>query len=114
MTAQEISTLLRHGLKPIVFVVNNRGYTIERKIYGPHSSYNDLQNWSYRALPSVFGPESCARSYSVSTLGELDATLATVSASSCFSLVELHMDPMDAPASLERLAMRAAEFDYGV
>jgi indolepyruvate decarboxylase len=114
MTAQEISTLLRHGLKPIVFVINNRGYTIERKIYGPHSSYNDLQNWSYRALPSVFGPESCARSYSVSTLGELDATLATVSASSCFSLVELHMDPMDAPASLERLAMRAAEFDYGV
>jgi TPP-dependent 2-oxoacid decarboxylase len=35
MTAQELSTILRRGLKPIIFLVNNNGYTIERLILGP-------------------------------------------------------------------------------
>lgn len=34
MTVQELSTILRLNLKPIVFLVNNDGYTIERLILG--------------------------------------------------------------------------------
>jgi len=26
--------MMRHGLKPIIFVINNGGYTIERYIHG--------------------------------------------------------------------------------
>jgi indolepyruvate decarboxylase len=37
MTAQELSTILRRGLKPIIFLVNNNGYTIERLILGSGS-----------------------------------------------------------------------------
>jgi indolepyruvate decarboxylase len=29
-TAQELSTMLRHDLKPVIFLINNGGYTIER------------------------------------------------------------------------------------
>jgi pyruvate decarboxylase len=29
LTVQELSVMLRHGLKPIIFVLNNSGYTIE-------------------------------------------------------------------------------------
>src|SRR5207237_10009195 len=32
MTAQELSTLLRYDLKPIIFLINNDGYTMERDI----------------------------------------------------------------------------------
>src|SRR5262249_13514579 len=30
VTAQELSTILRHGHKPTIFLINNGGYTIER------------------------------------------------------------------------------------
>jgi indolepyruvate decarboxylase len=42
MTAQELSTIPRRGLKPIIFLVNNNGYTIERLILGPGSRYDDI------------------------------------------------------------------------
>lgn len=34
LTVQELSTMTREGLTPIVFVLNNQGYTIERCIHG--------------------------------------------------------------------------------
>ena len=113
MTAQEISTMLRHGLTPVIFVINNRGYTIERKIYGPHSSYNDIQNWNYTALASVFAPEARIQTYQASSQCELETALNALAQPTCFTVIELHMDPMDAPASLERMGPRVAEFDYG-
>ena len=30
MTVQEISSMIRSNIKPIIFVINNGGYTIER------------------------------------------------------------------------------------
>ncbi|WP_460205364.1 alpha-keto acid decarboxylase family protein [Scytonema sp. NUACC21] len=40
MTAQELSTMLRYDLKPIIFLINNDGYTIERDIHGEKMPYN--------------------------------------------------------------------------
>jgi hypothetical protein len=34
LTVQEISPMIRLGLKPIIFVLNNSGYTIEKFIHG--------------------------------------------------------------------------------
>lgn len=34
LTAQEVSTMIRKGLKPILFIICNDGYTIERFIHG--------------------------------------------------------------------------------
>jgi TPP-dependent 2-oxoacid decarboxylase len=53
MTVQELSTILRHGLKPIILLLNNLGYTIERMILGPGAEYNDIQNWKYVKLAEV-------------------------------------------------------------
>jgi indolepyruvate decarboxylase len=53
MTGQELSTIIRHRLNPIIFLLNNEGYTIERVLRdGP---YNDVQMWKYHRLPEVFG-----------------------------------------------------------
>ncbi len=48
LTAQEISTMVRYGTKPIIVLLNNRGYTIEAEIHdGP---YNRIKNWDYAGL----------------------------------------------------------------
>ena len=33
MTVQELSTMVRYGKSPIIFVLNNKGYTAERLIH---------------------------------------------------------------------------------
>jgi len=64
LTVQEISTMIRHGLKPIIFVINNKGYTIERMIHGMKATYNDIQPWNHTGLLNVFGADSSnAKSY---------------------------------------------------
>ena len=47
-TAQELSTVMRHGLTPTIFVLNNKGYTIERHLHGRDRRYNDIVNWYVR------------------------------------------------------------------
>ena len=55
MTAQELSTIIRYGFSPIIFILNNGGYTVEVEIHdGP---YNVINNWDYFKLAEVFDPE---------------------------------------------------------
>jgi pyruvate decarboxylase/indolepyruvate decarboxylase len=55
LTAQEVSTMIRHHLAPVIFLINNDGYTVERIIHGENMHYNDIQPWKYAQLPAVFG-----------------------------------------------------------
>jgi len=51
-------------LKPIIFVLNNGGYTIERFLHGPTRSFNDTVNWYEHELSSLkwcFPKEKCRR-----------------------------------------------------
>jgi indolepyruvate decarboxylase len=54
-TAQELSTILRHGHNPVIFLINNGGYTIERGYLGKAERYNDIATWAYTDLPKVSG-----------------------------------------------------------
>ncbi|KAI8356603.1 thiamine diphosphate-binding protein [Choanephora cucurbitarum] len=47
LTCQEISVFIRQGLTPVIFLLNNDGYLIEKLIHGPHRSYNNFQMWEY-------------------------------------------------------------------
>ncbi|BAT97418.1 Pyruvate decarboxylase [Vigna angularis] len=48
VTAQDVSTMIRNEQNPIIFLINNGGYTIEVEIHdGP---YNVIKNWNYTAL----------------------------------------------------------------
>ncbi len=40
----------RMELKPIIFVLNNSGYTIERYLHGEKRKYNDITNWYVHLL----------------------------------------------------------------
>ncbi|KAJ5221869.1 uncharacterized protein N7469_010756 [Penicillium citrinum] len=114
MTAQEVSTMVRHKLGVIIFVICNDGYTIERMIHGWDKSYNDIQPWDFQMLPAVFKPEpDSVRTYSVHTEADLDALLTDpqFGPASNFGdkqppplrLVEVHMAKEDAPQSLHKM-----------
>jgi indolepyruvate decarboxylase len=113
MTAQELSTILRHGLKPIIFVLNNRGYTIERVILGPQAKYNEIQNWNYAELADSFADGRPLRSYVVSTEGELETALTRAAAESEFTVIELRLEKLDAPAGLKRMGAQIVKFNFG-
>jgi indolepyruvate decarboxylase len=99
MTCQEVSTLIRQGLNPVIFVINNDGYQIERVFNdGP---YNDLQMWKYHRLPEVFGGGwGCE----VKTEDELEAALARAKGEAdSLALIEVRMDRHDVATPLRRM-----------
>lgn len=98
MTAQEISTMIRIGVKPLVFVINNEGYTIERYIHdGP---YNDISSWHYHKLPEVFAGRSGIDVY---TEGQLEEVLASLKDNNEFALIEVHFEKMDSSESMKAI-----------
>jgi indolepyruvate decarboxylase len=110
-TAQELSTMLRHGLKPVIFLINNGGYTIERGYLGKTEEYNDIARWDYAKLPKVFCPDTTARSFLVKTVADLEKALSAPNDSLIF--IESVMDPYDAPAPVIHSSNTGAELDYG-
>jgi indolepyruvate decarboxylase len=111
VSAQELSTILRHDHKPVILLINNGGYTIERGYIGKAEPYNDIAKWAYADLPKVFRPDTSARSFVVRTVGDLQNALRTPNDTMIF--VESIMDPHDAPAAVLISSNRGAELDYG-
>jgi indolepyruvate decarboxylase len=111
VTAQELSTILRHDHKPVIFLINNGGYTIERGYLGKTEPYNDIANWTYADLPKVFRPDTSARSFVVKTCGDLQNALSAPNDTMIF--VESIMDPHDAPTAVIGSSNKGADLDYG-
>lgn len=113
LTAQELSTILNRGLKPIIFVLNNEGYTIERYILGMNSAYNDIANWKYAQTPAVFAPEKDVFCVTVKTEDQLETALSEAEKSKRAAVIELCLARDDAPESLKKFCAMTAELDYG-
>ena len=104
LTVQSLSTMIRQQLKPIIFVVNNDGYTVERLIHGMKEPYNDIHMWDYKTLPAVFGGDNVVV-HDVNTSHELKETFEKINAhSDCMHFVEVKMAIEDAPAKLSDIA----------
>jgi indolepyruvate decarboxylase len=111
VTAQELSTILRHDHKPVIFLINNGGYTIERGYLGKTETYNDIANWAYADLPKVFRRDTSARSFVVKTNGDLQKALSASNDTMIF--VESIMDPFDALAPITNSGNKGADLNYG-
>ncbi|HET6977366.1 MAG TPA: thiamine pyrophosphate-binding protein [Pyrinomonadaceae bacterium] len=111
VSAQELSTILRHDHKPVIFLINNGGYTIERGYLGKDEAYNDIANWSYADLPKVFRRDTSAQSFVVNTNEDLQQVLGVPNDTMIF--VESVMDRYDALAPVINSSNRGAELDYG-
>ncbi|MBO0472523.1 alpha-keto acid decarboxylase family protein [Enterococcus ureasiticus] len=106
LTVQELGTAIREKLTPIVFVINNNGYTVEREIHGATEQYNDIPMWDYQKLPLVFGGTSqTVAAYKVTTEVELnDAMTSARKDTERLQWIEVVMDQEDAPELLKKLA----------
>ncbi|CAO3606705.1 unnamed protein product [Mucor hiemalis] len=114
LTAQEISVFLHHGLTPVVFLLNNDGYLIEKLIHGPHRAYNNFQMWQYSKTLDYFGAhldrnkkEGCSEvgfEGKVSTRAEFEAAMKDVQAQpNKIHFLEVIMPQFDAPRELKLL-----------
>jgi len=78
MSVQEISQFPRHRLRPIIFVLNNGGYLIERIIGGSKiDTCNDVASWHYQQIPKAFGCSDWLTA-KVTTCGELDQIMKSI------------------------------------
>lgn len=56
MTLQELSLFMKYDLSPMILMLNNSGYSIERAIIGATSTYNDLTaEWDWQKMLEAFG-----------------------------------------------------------
>jgi indolepyruvate decarboxylase len=74
LTVQELGTFSREGLSPVIVVVNNDGYTVERAIHGETAPYNDIVGWSWTDIPKALGVANHLE-FRAQTYGELDDAL---------------------------------------
>ena len=92
LTAQEISQFGRLGLKPIVFVLNNDGYLIERLLCkDPTAAYNDIAPWNYAELPHALGCDDWLTAR-VTTCDEFDLALPAAGKSNTGAYIEVVTD----------------------
>lgn len=113
LTIQELGAFGREGLTPVVIVVNNDGYTVERAIHGVKAAYNDITSWRWTDLPAALGVPD-ALSYRVSTCGELDDALtAAAAAADRIVFIEAVVERMDIPPLLTELAQSASAANAG-
>jgi len=108
LTAQELSTILHAGLSPVVIVVDNGGYTIERAIHGADQPYNDIAQWDWTAAPALFGSTRISVARRVSTAGELDEALKAADHPGKPALIQAVVPRMDVPPLLDSLARAAS------
>jgi indolepyruvate decarboxylase len=103
LTIQELGTFCREGLSPVIVVVNNDGYTVERAIHGETAPYNDIVSWSWTDIPRVLGVAKHL-AFQAHTYGELDdALIAAADHKDRMVLVEAVLPRLEIPRLLVEL-----------
>jgi indolepyruvate decarboxylase len=103
LTIQELGTFSREGLSPVIVVVNNDGYTVERAIHGERAPYNDIVSWSWTDIPNALGVANHL-AFRAHTYGELDDALtAAAQHKDRMVLVEAVLPRLEIPPLLVEL-----------
>ncbi|KAG0651248.1 Pyruvate decarboxylase [Hyphodiscus hymeniophilus] len=109
MTAQEIGSYIRFGFTPIIFVINNNGYSIERAINGPTQRYNEVSMlWDHQKMLEFFGAREetgiKSRSWKCETVESLEEVLegGELGRGDVISVCEIVMEQYDYPWRLTK------------
>ncbi|MCN0179909.1 alpha-keto acid decarboxylase family protein [Salinispora arenicola] len=117
ISPQEISRMFVFDQHPIIFVVNNGGYSSERaleKAVGEETqAYTQIPDWRYSEIPAVFAPEGTFVAHVARTEAELAGILAGVDGrTDRLTLIEVIVDPTDLPPGLPQWSQEASAFIY--
>ncbi len=103
LTVQELGVFSREGLSPVIVVVNNDGYTIERMIHGKTAPYNDIVAWHWADIPTALGVTEHLF-FRAENYGELDdAFVAAADHHDRMVLIEAVVPRLDIPDLLTEL-----------
>jgi TPP-dependent 2-oxoacid decarboxylase len=103
LTVQELGVFSREGLSPVIVVVNNDGYTIERMIHGKTAPYNDIVAWHWADIPTALGVTEHLF-FRAENYGELDdAFVAAADRRDRMVLIEAVVPRLDIPDLLTEL-----------
>jgi indolepyruvate decarboxylase len=105
LTVQELGTFYARGIRPVVFVLNNDGYTVERLLQSPKADYQSIVQWNWTELPAALGGTD-VRTAKVRTVRELRDALQGASDPEDAWLIEVMLPQIDAPHLLVELARR--------
>lgn len=103
MTVQELSTIAAHGIKPVILLLNNSGYTIERALQSPDAGYNDVATWDWASLVTALAGDK-VEYHRAETAADLRHALSATG--DAFTFIEVILDKYDAPPLLRALAER--------
>ena len=96
LTAMELGNMLRCGIKPVVIVLNNGGYTIERLLSdSPEDKFNDVIQMNYSKFARVF--EGDIWSTRVETQDDFDKALKVTQIMNKLCYIEVVTEPDDMP-----------------
>jgi indolepyruvate decarboxylase len=100
LTIQELSSMLRDGQKPLILLLNNEGYTVERAIHGPEQRYNDIAQWNWTLLPQALSLDCQAQSWRVTETVQLREVFEIASRRQRLSFVEVVLPKLEIPELL--------------
>lgn len=76
LTIQEMANFFEYDLKPVIFVLNNNGYTVERVLSkDPDDKFNNITDWNYPKLIEGF---SNNKDYFIKTVSTLENFIETI------------------------------------
>lgn len=104
LTIQELGSMLRDGLTPIIFLLNNHGYTVERAIHGPQQPYNDIAEWDWTQLPQALAVDKASLTCRVTQADELQQVLTQIENCQQLAFIEVMLPPMDMPELMVNVA----------
>ncbi|EIB7846175.1 TPA: alpha-keto acid decarboxylase family protein [Salmonella enterica subsp. enterica serovar Bron] len=112
LTIQEMGSMLRDGQAPVILLLNNDGYTVERAIHGAAQRYNDIASWNWTQIPSALNAAQQAECWRVTQAIQLAEVLERLVRPQRLSFIEVMLPKADLPELL-RTVTRALEARNG-
>ncbi|ECC9212326.1 alpha-keto acid decarboxylase family protein, partial [Salmonella enterica subsp. enterica serovar Typhimurium] len=108
LTIQEMGSMLRDGQAPVILLLNNDGYTVERAIHGAAQRYNDIASWNWTQIPPALNAAQQAECWRVTQAIQLAEVLERLARPQRLSFIEVMLPKADLPELL-RTVTRALE-----
>ncbi|WP_447439218.1 alpha-keto acid decarboxylase family protein [Salmonella enterica] len=112
LTIQEMGSMLRDGQVPVILLLNNDGYTVERAIHGAAQRYNDIASWNWTQIPPALNAAQQAECWRVTQAIQLAEVLERLARPQRLSFIEVMLPKADLPELL-RTVTRALETRNG-
>ncbi|EBS8365200.1 indolepyruvate decarboxylase [Salmonella enterica subsp. diarizonae serovar 50:z:-] len=112
LTIQEMGSMLRDGQAPLILLLNNDGYTVERAIHGAAQRYNDIASWNWTQIPQALNAAQQAECWRVTQAIQLAEVLERLVRPQRLSFIEVMLPKADLPELL-RTVTRALEARNG-